>query len=210
MDKTNNQISKHPYSPFIPDGADKLIIGTIPPKRFCITPQELHPDDVNFYYGSKDNAFWEIIGKVFEWTFDKESSNSCVEQRKGFLKEHKLGITDLIDECVHKNGLASDNDLSDIKYRDIAKLLKENCQITTLIYTSDFVKQKVNHIFDTHHAYNEQDKKRFVLKIGDRVYDVKVLYSPSPQALRNMGPDGDERRKKQYAEFLGQSDFFDL
>jgi len=28
--------SKHPFEPFIPANATKLIIGTIPPYRFCL------------------------------------------------------------------------------------------------------------------------------------------------------------------------------
>ena len=57
--------STHPYEPFIPLNAEKLIIGTIPPIRFCIKEREIFDDDVNFYYGSRDNAFWPIIENIF-------------------------------------------------------------------------------------------------------------------------------------------------
>jgi len=49
----------HPFEAFIPSGATKLIIGTIPPERF--SQKKLFCDDVNFYYGSRDNAFWELL-----------------------------------------------------------------------------------------------------------------------------------------------------
>ena len=42
----------HPYEPFIPENATKLIVGTLPPPRF--TTGELKEGDVNFCYGSRD------------------------------------------------------------------------------------------------------------------------------------------------------------
>ena len=53
--------STHPFAPEIPEGATKLIIGTMPPYRFCNTDEALYDDDVNFYYGSRDNYFWELV-----------------------------------------------------------------------------------------------------------------------------------------------------
>ena len=53
--ENNIVISTHPYEPYIPDNATKLIIGSIPPQRFCIKHSIIDNDDVKFYYGSKDN-----------------------------------------------------------------------------------------------------------------------------------------------------------
>ena len=44
-------ISVHPYQPFVPPQATKLIVGTMPPLRFCTEPRLLYEDDVDFYYG---------------------------------------------------------------------------------------------------------------------------------------------------------------
>ena len=83
--------SVHPYEPFVSAGATKLIIGTIPPYRFCIEPQALRDGDVDFYYGSRDNAFWRLIGQATGENFDYENTAHAVEQRKAFLTERKSG-----------------------------------------------------------------------------------------------------------------------
>ena len=49
------EISKHPYDAFVPKGADKLIIGTIPPYRFCHSDSEaLFAWEVDLDYGGKE------------------------------------------------------------------------------------------------------------------------------------------------------------
>ena len=61
MTITEMKIEEHPFPPFVPTNATKLIIGSIPPQRFCNQKENgisLYPDDVNFYYGSRDNSFW--------------------------------------------------------------------------------------------------------------------------------------------------------
>lgn len=39
-----NKKSTHPFAPEIPEGATKLIIGTMPPYRFCNTDEMLRWD----------------------------------------------------------------------------------------------------------------------------------------------------------------------
>ena len=102
-------ISKHPFEPFIPKEATKLIIGTIPPQRFCIPDGKLEKEDVKFYYGSKDNYFWEIMGIVFKRTFTFENTLKSIEERKSFLTEISIGITDMVESCIHKDGSSTMN-----------------------------------------------------------------------------------------------------
>lgn len=190
----------HPFEPFLNNKTNKLIIGTIPPHRYCIQPQELHSSDVNFYYGSRDNYFWDIIGQIFNKQFENVNTKEAIEQRKGFLEEINTGITDIIDSCERENESASDNKLKNIKYKDLKTLLDKNKQIETLIYTSEFVKRCINEYFNTYHVINKNNNKKQILKIINRTFDVHILYSPSPQALRNMGKNGHENRLKQYIE----------
>jgi len=194
--------SIHPWGPFIPKGANKLIIGTIPPPRFCKKHQELFDDDVNFYYGSRDNSFWPLIQKVLNKELDYTNTRIAIKQREEILKELSAGITDIIAECIHKNNSASDEDLKDIIRKDLKKLLLENEYIDTLIYTSEFVKKQINSEFSTDHSINQSNNRKQTVTISGKTYKVRILYSPSPQALRNMGENGAERRKEQYYEFL--------
>ena len=52
-------IHKHPYPPYIPENATKLIVGTLPPPRF--SNGILKKGDVNFCYGSIDGQLWRIL-----------------------------------------------------------------------------------------------------------------------------------------------------
>lgn len=71
-----------------------------------------------------------------------------------------------------------------------------------MIYTSSFVKSQINKLFGTYHSINPNNKREQILKIGEKVYKVKILYSPSPSALRGMGKNGAEKRKTQYEQFF--------
>ena len=50
-------VERHPFEPFLPEGAKVLILGSFPPqpKRWCI----------EFYYPNFINDFWRITGLVF-------------------------------------------------------------------------------------------------------------------------------------------------
>lgn len=193
-------ISKHPFEPFIPEGAKSLIIGTIPPQRFCVEGIPLKGCDVNFYYGSSDNYFWEMIDEINSLGFKFENTIDAIKERKDYLCSMNIGITDIIETCIHKNGSASDKDLEDIKHKNLKELLENNSSIETLIYTSDFVKSQVNHYYKTYHHSIKNEKRKFNLKINDKTYSVIILYSPSPQALRGMKEGGSEIRLEQYKE----------
>lgn len=195
-------ISKHPFEPYIPNGATKLIIGTIPPPRFCKNPFGLNNDDVNFYYGSKDNSFWSLLEDVYDVKLKYKNDIASVNQRKELLKHAGIGITDIIKECVHENDLADDESLKDISQKNIQKLLIEYPQVTTLIYTSEFVKKEIRKQFNLSHKLTYRNKRKQTLNINGKEYQVRILYSPSPLALINMGTNGDEKRKHQYQEFL--------
>lgn len=104
----SNSMNTHPYEPFIPEKATKLIIGSIPPQRFCNYADKaenaLLEDDVDFYYGSRDNSFWQLLGEVFGVEFERANTQTAIEQRKSFLTKNGFGITDLVDICSRIEG----------------------------------------------------------------------------------------------------------
>ncbi len=194
--------SEHPFEPFIPSNANRLIIGTIPPPRFCKKPNELHADDVNFYYGSKDNCFWSLIEEAFQVPFEFKNNEKSIEQRKTFLDSLNTGITDLIASCIHSDNSAKDEDLEEIIQKDTKSLLSKYPSIDTLIYTSGFVKKLMNEQFKTYHSINPNNSKEQTIRIDGKLYNVKILLSPSPLGLLNLGENGAEKRKNQYRDFL--------
>ena len=202
---------KHPYDPFIPQGATRLIIGSIPPSRFCLKnsrgfvrdQRELKSDDVDFYYGSRDNYFWHLIGETFGETFTFQNTDKALTERKDFLTKIKTGMTDMVDSCSRKNGGAMDKDFFDLQLKDLKTLLNTHPSVDTLIYTSDFIKRLVNQqVGNGCYHRSTPEKKKFEIKVANRDYKVLVLYSPSPVALRGLGKNGQAIRLKQYREFL--------
>lgn len=50
-------MERHPWEPWIPQGAKVLIMGTFPPapKRWSM----------DFYYPNRTNDFWKVCGLIF-------------------------------------------------------------------------------------------------------------------------------------------------
>jgi G:T/U-mismatch repair DNA glycosylase len=194
------QKSIHPYDPYVPENATKLVIGSIPPPRFCLPNPKLKNGDVDFYYGSGRNCFWKILG------FDLSAPGNGVERRKIFLKDMNVGITDIVGSCVRKKeNSAMDQDLADLELKDIKTLLAQHRKIDTLIYTSEFVKGLLEKATGLKHISLDFSKRprKFAITIEGRKYIAYVLYSPSPLALRGLGKNGSVVRKRQYNEIFG-------
>lgn len=195
-------ISKHPFAPLIPVGATKLIIGTIPPPRFCKEGYKLLEGDVNYYYGSRDNLFWPLLGEIFNTSFNYVNNGEAIAERKKILEKFNIGITDIIANCIHEKDSALDKNLKEIVLKDIDSLLINFPTIDTLIYTSEFVKKLINNHFKTYHSLDPLNSKHQNVKINGKLFTVYILYSPSPLALINMGENGAEKRKEQYRQVL--------
>ena len=187
-----NQISVHPYRPENLNGATKLIIGTMPPYRFC-NGKALFDDDVNFYYGSKDNYFWELVSNATETELTYANTQKAIDERRKLLAALNMGMVDMVKSCIHKDGKSNDQSLTEINTIELPHLLTEHTQIDTLIYTSRYVTKLVNLYSDKHYheGWDKKNRNGFVT-ICKKKYMVHILYSPSPNALR--GVNGDVRR----------------
>ena len=190
--------SIHPYKPYIPTTATKLIIGSIAPYRFCNKKGILNKKDVRFYYGSYKNQFWHLLEEVTNKRLDYENTEDAVNQRKDLLRSYNIGITDVVKSCIHKDGKSDDKSLIDIEYRKIDKLLIKYKKIDTLICTSSFVVTKLNMFARKKYHASPNDKRMGTITINNKEYKVVVLYSPSPYALMGLGKDGILKRKQQY------------
>ena len=76
-------LHQHPYWPFIPKNATKLIVGTLPPPRF--SQGLLLERDVNFCYGSRNGQLWPILDRIFDLNLKYETTDDAIIQRKEFL-----------------------------------------------------------------------------------------------------------------------------
>ncbi len=183
----------HPYKPFVHKQTKKLIIGTLPPPRFC--NNDFKPTDVNFCYGSKDNLLWPILDKIYNLNLEFSNTSKAVEQRKEFLIKNKIGICDIVESCKREKVDASDLGMSEIVLRDILQILKEHKQIDTLLFMGGssknspqyFLKQILKQNGIKYTLENNSLPKIYSFEFEQREIKTVSLTSPSNAANRFIG-----------------------
>lgn len=185
----------HPYPAFIPDGATKLIVGTIPPPRF--SSGDLYKEDVDFCYGSKFGLLWPILDKIYDLNLIYENTQEAIEQRKLFLVKNGIGICDMVNHCHREKIDASDLGMQHIKLRDLLVYLKDYKAIKNLLFMGGNSKNGPEFLFRSHlHSMglklipvstNRPKIHEFVLD-GRSIRTVSLI-SPSSAANRSIGAD---------------------
>ena len=140
----NNIVNEdtHPFEPFINSETKFLIVGTIPPHRFCI--KKLINGDIDWFYGSKDNSFWEIISSVFD---TKIECLNTVEKRQEFSFNNNIGFIDLFHQIYRYKKSSSDSDIIPISFKDIFKYIEKNKNINSILFTSEYVEKLSTTLF---------------------------------------------------------------
>ena len=136
---------KHPYPPYIPETATRLIVGTLPPPRF--SSGELNDQDVDFCYGSSNGMLWKIWDRLYDLKLVYENTNYAIEQRKAFLKRERFGICDILEGAYREKIDASDQGMQDVQLRDILFILKQHPKVETLIFTGGNSKNGPEYFF---------------------------------------------------------------
>ncbi|MDO4229769.1 MAG: uracil-DNA glycosylase family protein [Capnocytophaga sp.] len=184
----------HPYPPFIPEGATKLIVGTLPPPRFSGYGL-LKPDDVNFCYGSRDGQLWKILGTIFQTDFLFENTEEAVNQRKEFLSENKIGICDIVDSCLRTKIDASDLGMQDVVLRNFFQYLEAFPSVKTLLFTGGSSKNSPEYFFRKYLKNNgvsleliaDEIPKLHQFFFQGRIIKTVSLTAPSGSANRAVG-----------------------
>lgn len=123
----------HPYEPFIKSNTKKIIVGTLPPPRFCT--KEYKENDVDFCYGSQDGLLWKSLDVIFDLNLEYKNTKEEIKKRKDFLISNNIGVCDIVNTCKREKVDASDIGMSDIELRDILGYLKKFKAIETIIFT---------------------------------------------------------------------------
>jgi len=185
----------HPYEPFIPKNATKLIVGTLPPPRF--TTGELKPDDVNFCYGSRDGLLWPVLDKLFDLNLKYENTKDAILQRKKFLEQRGIGICDVVESSKREKIDASDLGMQLVELRDLVGILRAHENIDTLLFTGGNSKNGPEYFFRRHLKELEEDIKLKVISnevprvhqflLDGRLINTVSLTAPSGSANRAIG-----------------------
>lgn len=141
-------IHNHPYPPFIPEKATKLIVGTLPPPRFSMG--QLLEKDVDFCYGSYYNSLWLYIDAIHNLNLRYDNSDEAIQQRKQFLIERGIGVCDIVQSAERDKIDASDLGMKNIQLRDVVGYIKQFPTIDTLLFTGGNSKNGPEYFFRKH------------------------------------------------------------
>ncbi len=185
----------HPYPPYIPDTATKLIVGTLPPPRF--TTGELKEGDVDFCYGSRDGQLWLILDQIFGLDLKFEATAEAIAQREHFLMKRGIGVCDMVASARRIKVDASDIGMQDVELRDLVKVLQQNLKIDTLLFTGGNSKNGPEYFFRRNLKVYDTSLKiisskmprihEFELPNDGRTIKTVSLIAPSGAANRAMG-----------------------
>ncbi len=201
---------KHPYGTFIPEGATKLIVGTLPPPRF--TTGELKEGDVDFCYGSRDGLLWLILDKLFNLDLKFENTANAIFQREQFLESRKIGICDIVESSRRDKIDASDLGMQHPELRDMVSILRANKNVETLLFTGGNSKNGPEYFFRKYLKENHPDIKLKIISnevpkihqflLDGRLINTVSLTAPSGAANRAIGSmELYKKMKKQNPEF---------
>lgn len=205
----------HPYPPFIPKDATKLIVGTLPPPRF--TTEELREGDVDFCYGSRDGQLWQILDRIFALDLDFETTEKAVEQRKEFLAKNRIGICDMVASAEREKIDASDLGMMNVELRDLVDILQKHPSVRSLLFTGGNSKNGPEYFFRRLlKTYDIKLKKvsdevprihRFKLPESDHSITTVSLIAPSGAANRAVGSLSSYKEMKLKNPHLNTIDF---
>ena len=124
-------VEKHPWLPFIPDGAKVLVLGSFPPKRIRWS--------MDFFYPNFNNDFWRIIGLVFFGDKDHFITGRRFDKERiiRFCSSSGLALYDTAYEVRRLKDNASDRFLEIVTPVDIRKLLHVMPECRAVVTTGE-------------------------------------------------------------------------
>jgi TDG/mug DNA glycosylase family protein len=107
------------FAPIAARSARVLILGSMPGVRSLEAVE---------YYAHPQNAFWSILGAIFE--FDPAASYSA---RTGILKQRGIGLWDVLRSCDRKGSLDSSIIAESVEVNDFASFLAAHSKIEVVL-----------------------------------------------------------------------------
>lgn len=127
------QVERHPFEPFLPEGAKVLMLGSFPPQRKRWS--------MEFYYPNFINDFWRIIGIIFfgdkDWFVDASAKRFKLQEIKEFCSEKEIAMFDTATAVRRLKDNASDKFLEVVEATDIPALLQRIPDCLAVVVTGE-------------------------------------------------------------------------
>lgn len=126
-------VEPHPLQPFLPEGAEILMLGSFPPKR--------ERWSMDFYYPNIQNDMWRIMGLIFyndkDYFVDliQGKPRFSYERVVDFCKDKHLALYDAASAVRRLRDNASDAFLEIVQPTDIPELLRSLPSCHTVVST---------------------------------------------------------------------------
>ncbi|MCR5465004.1 MAG: uracil-DNA glycosylase family protein [Bacteroidales bacterium] len=139
------EVERHPFEPFLPEGAKVLMLGSFPPqkKRWSM----------EFYYPNFINDFWRIIGILFFGDRDKfvdiPAKKFKLQEIKEFCTEKGIAMFDTATVVRRLKDNASDKFLEVVEPTDIPALLRRIPLCEAVVVTGEKAAQTLCAAFGT-------------------------------------------------------------
>jgi hypoxanthine-DNA glycosylase len=110
----------HSFDPVADAASRVLILGSMPGKASLRAGQ---------YYAHPQNAFWKILGALFDFEPDV-----AYERRLARLREHGIALWDVMQSCVRPTSLDSDIEEASIVANRFGDFLRDHREIHTICF----------------------------------------------------------------------------
>lgn len=133
MNNHQPTVERHPWPPYIPEGARYLFLGTFPPKA--------ERWSMPFFYPNKINDFWRVMGLIFmndrDALWDNGAKRFDLEAIKSFLDRERIALWDTAMAVRRLKDNASDKFLEIVEPIDLKALLDAHSGISTIVTTGE-------------------------------------------------------------------------
>lgn len=143
MDRAYANTERHPLSPFLPEGAKILMLGSFPPKK--------ERWSMDFFYPNWINDMWRIVGLIF---FDDKSYFEIAGTKQfdrdkiaDFCASAGIALYDTATEICRLKDNASDAFLEIVEPTDIAALVASLPQCSAVVATGQKAAETIAEMF---------------------------------------------------------------
>ncbi|MEI6947824.1 hypothetical protein V9K67_11570 [Paraflavisolibacter sp. H34] len=168
---------------YVPPRPVALLLGTFPSVLIRQAFGRLRPTDVDFFYGSIDNNFWQDMAALYHRNFLFDRSPEAVRQRMALMDELHLALSDVVLSC-ETAGSAMDTALESIElHTGLIDLLDRHPSISTLYFTSSSGK------------VNAETLALRILREGSRLEKMKITRKSGPRLRSFVFTDHQGRQR---------------